>query len=164
MGVGKLAGVVLVVDLEETLVTRVTPRGLLEPGVPALLERVRDGGAHLVLCTRNPPWAAEAALGPLGVPDPFEAILADYRARDYQLKHVLLRLRKAGVVPEVVVFVDDAAENCRRVASLREELAFPLYVVCYERRPPRNLESILGCILDEDWEGLEAAADGEATG
>ena len=151
---GSLHNWLIMLDLDDTLMTRGPPHELIENNISGFLEQIANEGALLFISSRNSPHTVQTLLDSVQLSNHFQEILADYRPKEYHVKHTLIKLKELGIVPPAILFIDDYAENCRRVASLRACLEIPIYVVIYSRQPPNNLKNIFACLNRSDLETL----------
>ena len=149
--------IVLILDLDETLITRDHPRSLLEKGIPKLLDRCDEKGIILAIASRNKPYVVNDVLSQFDFGHVFYKVVADFRPKNYQVKEIIFHLRKNQIIPERLIFVDDYPKNCNLVASLNSSFNFPIYSIIY-RINEFNLEFILTNIINEKWKTLEKTA------
>jgi HAD superfamily phosphatase (TIGR01681 family) len=149
--------IVLILDLDETLITRDPPRALLEKCVPNLLRLCDDKGIILAIASRNKPYVVNDVLSQFDFDHFFYKVVADFRPKNYQVKEIIYHLRKNKVIPEILIFVDDYRKNCILVASLNSSFNFPIYSILYTI-DGLNLEFVLTNIINEKWKELENSA------
>ncbi len=155
-GPASLRDLLIVLDLEDTVVTSDPPRELTEDKIPVMLRQLIRRGVLPFLCSRNPPHVVHGLLEGFQLTGYFQGVFADYRPRDYQVRHALWKLKERGIIPPAVLFVDDYPENCRRVAALREHLDIPLYSIVYQGQSPHNLETTFTSLIESDFQFLRS--------
>lgn len=145
----------IILDLDETLVTKNTSYKLTEPGIPAFLKHLTSKNALLFISSRNPPHFVHHLLEHFKISQYFLEILADYRSKEFHVKHALQKLKRREITPPAIIFIDDHVENCRRVASLRGYFNIPIYVLVYGGQPPRDLATITNLLFKIDFKALK---------
>lgn len=148
----------LILDFDDTLVTRDVPPTVLEQGVPDLLARLHKNGIFLAIASRNPPHVVEKGLKSLNLRRYFRIVMADYRPKQYQVKHIWYLLTSRSRHPiRTIVFLDDSLENCASVARLKKDPMLEhvsIHSIPYRRRPPHLLARVTNAILSRDVSAL----------
>jgi predicted phosphatase len=80
-----------------------------------VLTRLRQLGVELCVASRNDRYHLENQLRHLKIRSCFRYIMADFRPKSYQLKHLLWLYGKMGCQFKKVLFVDDFLPNIRQV-------------------------------------------------
>ncbi len=113
--------VLIALDFDETLVHA---DGRKEDFT--ILAKLHQLGVELCIVSRNDRYHLENQLNQLGIRSNFRYIMADFRPKSYQLKHLLWLYEKMGCQFSKVLFVDDHLPNIMRV---REDLSD---IYCYQ--------------------------------
>ncbi|MFF3850084.1 HAD family hydrolase [Streptomyces sp. NPDC002328] len=93
--------------------------GLVFPGVPELLRRLRDDGVRTAICTSKIRDSALELLRPAGLVEEFDAIVCHGMAPRGKPHPdlALLAARSVGVAPERCVVVGDAVDDMRMATA-----------------------------------------------
>ncbi|MFX1483488.1 MAG: HAD family hydrolase [Promethearchaeota archaeon] len=81
----------------------------------AVLAKLRKMGVELCITSRNDRYHLEIRLNQLSLQDCFRYVMADFRPKSYQIKHLLWLYEKRGCQFNEVLFVDDHLPNILRV-------------------------------------------------
>ncbi len=100
----------MVLDLDKTLVHE---DGRHED--VGILRALKEMGCELCLASRNDRYVAERVLRRLGVLSLFTYVMADFRPKQFQLRHILWAYGRRGVEFDRVLFVDDHRPNIEAV-------------------------------------------------
>ncbi|MBN2230624.1 MAG: hypothetical protein JW779_13630 [Candidatus Thorarchaeota archaeon] len=92
----------------------------------SVLSRLRELGVELCIASRNDNYYLERQLRDLEIREHFRFIMADFRPKSIQLRHILWLYGKLDCLFTKILFVDDHLPNIERV---REELP---NVSCYQ--------------------------------
>ncbi len=101
---------IVILDLDETLVRRDGSHDDL-----AALRTLREMGVELCLASRNDLYHAEDVLQSLQVRELFSLVMADFRPKWIQVRHILTHYETRGLSIGRVVFVDDYGPNVMEV-------------------------------------------------
>ncbi len=108
---GKLTCEILIVlDFDDTLLHK---DGRQEDY--AILEKLQQLGAELCIASRNDRYHLENQLTQLNIQDYFRYVMADFRPKSYQVKHILWLYKQEDCEFGKVLFVDDYLPNIDRV-------------------------------------------------
>lgn len=102
--------ILIIFDYDETLVHS---DGRLEEF--SSLEQLRDLGTELCIASRNDRYYMENQLSVLSISDIFTFVMADFRPKIYQIKHILWNYQRQGMSFDKIIFVDDHEPNIKRV-------------------------------------------------
>ena len=80
-----------------------------------LLRDLRDSATELTIASRNDKYRLDRALVNLGIDDLFTYVMADFRPKSYQARHILMLYSNRGVTFSKTVFVDDHHSNIERM-------------------------------------------------
>ncbi len=157
--------VLFILDFDDTLVTRTSPRTFIEHDAPNLLETLIHHDVHLCIASRNPPYIVIQALKDLKVLNFFTKIIADYRPKKYQVMHAWYELRsKKRTHVKTIVFLDDHADNCLNVKEVSKKLAakgVQLFSIVHDPEKSATLEIITNAIIKNDFKTLESMSENQ---
>ena len=112
---GKLiCDVLIVLDFDDTLLHK---DGHQEDFT--ILAKLQELGVELCIASRNDRYHLEGQLSQLKIQDYFRYVMADFRPKSYQIKHLLWLYKQLDCQFGKVLFVDDFLPNITRV---REDL------------------------------------------
>lgn len=80
-----------------------------------ILSKLNELGVELSIVSRNDRYHLESQLNQLGIREYFRYVMADFRPKSIQLKHLLWLYEKMGCQFNKVLFVDDYFPNIERV-------------------------------------------------
>lgn len=80
-----------------------------------VIRQLIEMGSEISIASRNDKYNIEHRLDSLGITDLFTYVMADFRPKSYQLKHILWLYSKKGIEFTNVIFVDDHLPNIERV-------------------------------------------------
>jgi len=113
---GKTNNVLVVFDFDGTLV--------FDDGSHEDFDVVRELlklGVETAIASRNDKYHVQRQLTVLGISELFRYVMADFRPKSYQMKHILWLFSRRNVEFSRVYFVDDYTPNIDRMKSdLRE--------------------------------------------
>lgn len=92
----------------------------------SVLARLDQLGAELCIVSRNDRYHLENQLEILSIRKHFRFVMADFRPKSYQVKHLLWLYHKLGCQFSKILFVDDYHLNIQRVRK-----DFP-EIFCYQ--------------------------------
>jgi HAD superfamily phosphatase (TIGR01681 family) len=108
---GKLTCKILIVlDFDDTLLHK---DGRSEDFT--ILENLQQIGSELCIASRNDRYHLEKQLARLNVRDYFRYVMADFRPKSYQIRHILMLYKKENCEFQKIFFVDDYSPNIERV-------------------------------------------------
>jgi len=111
----------IVFDFDETLV--------FEDGAHEdfdVLKKLSKAGIEICIASRNDKYSVEQRLASLGIEDLFTYVMADFRPKSYQLKHIIWLYSKREIEFSDIIFVDDYLPNIER---MKNDLP---NVICYQ--------------------------------
>ena len=80
-----------------------------------VLDDLKEHGFELAIASRNHMFYVERGLETHSIKDLFSFIMADFRPKSIQIRHILFEYEKRGISIEKVCFIDDHAPNIERV-------------------------------------------------
>ncbi len=80
-----------------------------------VIRQLLQNGFETSIASRNDKYHVEHQLESLGITKLFTYVMADFRPKSYQLRHIIWLYSKQGVEFSNVIFVDDYLPNIERI-------------------------------------------------
>ena len=80
-----------------------------------VIRQLLQNGFEISIASRNDKYHVEQMLGQLEISDLFTFVMADFRPKSYQMKHILWLYSQRGIEFSNVIFVDDYLPNIERM-------------------------------------------------
>ncbi len=109
---GKMSSILVVFDFDGTLVHE---NGRTEN--LSLLNDMKRKGIELAIASRNHKYQVIRELQRLGILVLFTSIMADFRPKSFQIRHILYDYKLSNRIFDYVYFVDDYQVNVERVIA-----------------------------------------------
>ncbi|MGD9397925.1 MAG: HAD family hydrolase [Candidatus Thorarchaeota archaeon] len=91
-----------------------------------VIRQLIQNGFETSIASRNDKYHVEHELDQLEISDLFTYVMADFRPKSYQLKHILWLFSRKGIEFAIVIFVDDYLPNIERIKADLPD------VICYQ--------------------------------
>ena len=91
-----------------------------------IIRQLLQNGFETSIASRNDKYHVEHQLESLGIAELFTYVMADFRPKSYQLRHIIWLYSKQGIEFSNVIFVDDYLPNIERM-----KVDLP-HVICYQ--------------------------------
>lgn len=114
--------VLLILDLDGTLIH--------EDGTNedfSILTLLRQRGVEICLASRNDLYHVYNVLDSLNIRELFTYVVADFRPKGCQVRHIVSKYRNEGMMFRRVLFVDDFEQNVVSVKSLVDNVECLLF-------------------------------------
>jgi len=82
-----------------------------------ILRELIKSGVETAIASRNDKYHLVRRLNELGISDLFTHVMADFRPKSYQMKHILWLFSKQNIEFSGVYFVDDYLPNIERMRN-----------------------------------------------
>ena len=82
-----------------------------------LLEKLRHSNIDLAIASRNDAYHLDRSLKMLHLEKLFTYVMADFRPKSYQVRHILMIYSKQGIEFSTVFFIDDYLPNIERMRT-----------------------------------------------
>lgn len=80
-----------------------------------LLKELHKSKIELAIASRNDRYHLDRSLSRLGLDNLFTYVMADFRAKSYQMRHILMLYSRRGVTFSKIIFIDDYPPNIERM-------------------------------------------------
>ncbi len=92
-----------------------------------LLRKFHESRITLAIASRNDMYRLDRLLATLGIDDLFTFVMADFRPKTYQLRHILMLFEEQGIRFSKVFFVDDHVSHIDRMRADEPEVQSLIY-------------------------------------
>jgi predicted enzyme involved in methoxymalonyl-ACP biosynthesis len=82
-----------------------------------ILKQLQDLGADLCIASKNDKFYMENQLSAHSISDFFRYVMADFRPKVYQIKHILWNYERQGISFDRMFFIDDYEPNIESARS-----------------------------------------------
>lgn len=122
----------VILDFDNTLIHETDTNKNIET-----VRKIKNEGMELCLATRNDLFSIEDELYEYGLNNLFTLIMADFRPKNYQIRHILWIYEKKGKKFDNILFIDDYEPNIELVRRNVPDVKSLIY-----GKDIRNLEDL----------------------
>ncbi len=109
-GLGLMNRILLVLDLDETLIHEDGSHENLD-----FIDQLLELGVKISIATRNDHYIAESRIQSLGILEKLDYVMSDFRPKSIQMRHILWNYQIRGVSFNRIIFIDDYGPNIQRM-------------------------------------------------